>query len=106
MKLAGLIIGIFGSAAGFIAALFALLVGGIDAAVGGGTEIAWLGFVALIASIVALVGAALAIAKPRFSAATMLVCVIAGFIGISMFWIPAGLLLSIATLLTFLGRKA
>ena len=106
MKLAGLIIGIFGSVAGFIAALIGLLVGGIDAAIGGGTELAWLGFVALIVSIVALIGAALAIAKPRFSAITMLVCGVAGFVCISAFWIPAGLLLGIGALLTFLGRKS
>ena len=105
MKLAALIIGIFGSVAGFIAAMFALLVGGIGAAVGGGTEVAWLGFAAFVASIVALVGAALAIAKPRFSAVTMLVCGVVGLVCVSVFWIPAALLLAIAALLAFLGRK-
>ena len=107
MKVAGLIVGIFGSVAGFIGAIFALLfLGGIGAAFGAGSEVAWLGFAALIVSIVALVAAALAIAKPRFAAAVMLVSGIAGFICISAFWIPAGLLLGIGALLAFLGRKS
>ena len=106
MKVAGLIVGIFGSVAGFIGAIFALLVGGIGAAFGAGSEVAWLGFAALMVSIVALVAAALAIAKPRFAAAVMLVSGIAGFICISAFWIPAGLLLGIGALLAFLGRKS
>ena len=105
MKVAGLIVGIFGSVAGFIGAIFALLVGGISAAFGAGSEVAWLGFAALIVSIVALVAAALAIAKPRFAAAVMLVSGIVGFVCISAFWIPAGLLLGLGALLAFLGRR-
>ena len=40
MKVAGLIVGIFGSVAGFIGAIFALLLGGIGAAFGAGFEFA------------------------------------------------------------------
>ena len=35
MRVAGLIIGIFGAMAGFVGAILALLVGGIDSALGG-----------------------------------------------------------------------
>ncbi len=105
MKIAALIIGIFGSAAGFIAALFGLLIGGIDAAIGGGTQIAWMAFVALGVSVLALVGAALAIAKPRFSAVVMVVCGVVGLVFVGLFWIVAAILLAIAALLAFLGRK-
>lgn len=106
MKLAALIVGIFGSMAGFIGAILGLIVGGIDAAIGGGAQIAWLGFGAMGMSVVGLVGAALAIAKPRIAAGAMVVSAIGGTISISLFYAPAAVLLLIAALLAFLGRKS
>ena len=38
MKIAALIVGILGGIAGFIASIFGLVVGGIDAAFGGGSQ--------------------------------------------------------------------
>lgn len=106
MKLAALIVGIFGSMAGFIGAIFGLIVGGIDAAIGGGAQIAWLSFGAMGMSVVGLVGAALAIAKPRIAVGLMVVSAVLGTIFISLFYVPAAVMLVIAALLAFLGRKS
>lgn len=106
MKLAALIIGIFGSMAGFIAAIFGLIVGGIDFAIGGGAEIAWQSFGAMGMSVVGLVGAALAIGKPRIATGLMVLSAVLGTIFISLFYVPAAVMLLIAALLAFLGRKS
>ena len=57
-------------------------------------------------SIVGLVGAALAIAKPRVSVVLMALSAVLGLIFISAFYIPATILLLVAALLAFLGRKS
>lgn len=108
MKIAALIIGIFGSIAGFMGALFALAVGGLGQAFGaeGAGEVTGLGFAAISASIVALVGAALAIAKPRLSAGLMTVSAIAGLIFVSWAFVLGTILLLLAALMAFLGRNA
>lgn len=106
MKISALIIGIFGSMAGFIAAIIGLLAGGLFEAVGvGGGEIAGLSFAAMGMSVVGLVGAALAIAKARIAAGLMVVSAVGGAIAISLFYVPAAAMLLIAALLAFLGRK-
>ena len=107
MRIAALIIGIFGSVAGFIGAVFAVFIGGLGGAFGaeGAGEVAGLGFGALIASVVALVGAALALAKPRTSAVIMGVSAIAGLIFVSAAFVLGTILLLIATLFAFLGRN-
>ena len=53
MRIAALIVGIFGAMAGFVGAIVALAVGGIGAAFGEGTDVAWLGFGALVMSVAA-----------------------------------------------------
>ena len=115
MRIAALIVGILGSLAGVIGAIVAMAIGGIGVGVGEivedstvtseGREIVWLGVVALIASLVGLVGAALAIAKPRISATAMLLAAIVGFICVFVAYIIGGLLLLVAAILAFLGRK-
>lgn len=108
MRIAALIIGIFGAIAGFIGAILAIVFGGIGAGLGAeeGGQIAAFGFIALLISIIALVGAALAIAKPKISAATMAGCAVVGVILISAAYALATILLLIAALLAFLGRHS
>ena len=108
MKIAALIIGIFGAMAGFIGSIVAIVAGGIGTGLGvdEGEQIAAFGFIALLISIIALVGAALAIAKPRLSAAMMGVSAVVGVILISFGYIIATVLLLIAALLAFLGRRS
>ena len=107
MRIASLIIGIFGAIAGFIGALLAMLVGGIGVALdeSEGNQIVVLGMVALLMSIVGLVGAALAMAKPRAAAMLMALSAIVGIVVIFLAYIVAMVLLLIAAALAFLGRN-
>ena len=105
MRIAALIVGIFGAMAGFVGAIVALAVGGIGAAFGEGTDVAWLGFGALVMSVGGLVGAALSIAKPRIAAVLMVVSAVFGLIFISFGYVLATVLLLVAALLAFLGRE-
>ena len=108
MSIAALIIGIFGAVAGFVGALLGLLVGGIGSAFGaeGAATIGYLSLCALGVSIIALVGAALALAKPRFSAFLMASSAIVGLVLIGAAFVVATVLLLIAALLAFLGRNS
>ncbi len=100
MRLAALIVGIFGSIGAFIYGLFILLLAGLGAAVGeegdqgaiAGMSI--YGLLIMLASVVALVGAALSMARPRLAAGMMFGT---GFFSLLyLSWIAA--------LLAFLGR--
>ena len=108
MRIAALVIGIFGSIAAFIGALLAMFVGGVGAALGDGEseEVILLGLGALVMSVVGLVGAALSVAKPRAAAALMATSAIVGVILVFVAYIFATVLLLIAALLAFLGRKS
>ena len=52
-----------------------------------------------------LVGAAIAIAKPRSAAVIMLVGAVGGLIVNGAFFVPGAILLGIGALLAFLGRN-
>ena len=113
MRIAALVLGVLGGIGGFIGALIALFVAGVaevagelsGEGAGAGEEIAVLGLVAFVASVVGLVGGAIAIPKPKAAAVLMLVAGIAGLIAISVAFIPATILLLIGALLAFLGRN-
>ena len=108
MKIAALIIGIFGAIAGFVGALLGMLLGGLGSAFGaeGAATVGYLSLGGLGVSIVALVGAALVLAKPRFSALVMAGSAIVGLVLISAAFVVATVLLLIAALLAFLGRDS
>ena len=106
MRTAGLIVGILGSFAGFIGAVIALLLGGVGLALGADkaeSVTAW-AFVALGASIMGLVGAALSMAKPRAAAGLMLASAIVGTVAVEVAYLLAAVLLLIGAILAFLGR--
>lgn len=107
MRLAALILGILGALAGFGGAIFAMTVGGLGATFGGeGAEtVIGLGVAGLLISLVAVIAAALAMAKPKGAGIVMILSGIAGFIAISMGYIIAGPLLIVAGTLAILGRK-
>ena len=106
MRIAGLIIGVIGSIAGFIGAVVALAIGGIGEVIEaeGSRTVTTGAIVAIAASIVGLVGAVLSMAKPRLAAGLMLGSAIVGIIAVFVAYILATILLIIASLLTFLGR--
>ena len=108
MRIAALIIGIFGSIALFVVSILTIAVGGLGSAVGDseGEKIAGLGVLALLLSIVAVVAAALAIAKPRLAAALMSITGIVSLFPTYGWAFPATILLLVAALLAFLGRRS
>ena len=107
MRIAALIVGIFGAMAGFIGALVALAVGGIGGAieVEGAETVIIGGWIALLMSVVALVGAALSMAKPRVAAGLMAVSAIVGVIAVFAAYVLATILLTVAAIFAFLGRQ-
>lgn len=88
-------LGIAGGVTGIITSFLAVLF-----AVNGAGAVASLTFAAAVAGIV---GGALAVRKSRIAAGTMLAACVAGFIGASAFWAPAGILLVVGALLSFLA---
>ncbi|WP_411552178.1 DUF4064 domain-containing protein [Paenibacillus lautus] len=99
----GLIAGIFG----IIASIIALFIGGVDAAFSdsGSSSITGLAISAMLFSILGIIGAAMAKAKPKVAGVIMLVSGIAGFISISMFYILSGVLFIIGGFMGILSKK-
>ena len=107
MKIAALILGIIGGIAGLIGSVMAMMLGGIGSALGGegaGT-ITSLGWVALLFSIIAVVGGALAIAKPKVAGIMMLLMGVGGLICVSLGYVIAGPLLIIGGILALVGSR-
>lgn len=108
MRTASLVLGIIGGVFGIIAGFLAMLIGGAGAAFqaqDSGTIIG-LGFAAVFIGVVAIVGGALAPRYPKAAAILQLFSCVAGFIAVSLFWIFSGILLLIGAGLAFFGRKA
>ena len=93
----GLIGGIFGVIAGFIALMF----GGVDAAFSesGTSEIVGLGWAAILLSILGIVGSVVVKSKAKLGGIFLLIAAVGGTISISMFYILPGILLLIAGLM-------
>jgi|GEM_PF-2209901 len=115
MRGGSLALGLTGGIIGLIAAVVALAIGGIGGALSTGSADATTqqtfgmvvvgGWIALGASIVGIVGGALAMAKPVIGGVLMLVAAIAGFIGISLFYVISGPLLLVGAILAFVGSR-
>jgi hypothetical protein len=129
MRIAALIVGLFGGLAGCIGSGLALMVSvwlvaaeaenpveaGEVAILGPGVlamvvlgladKILILGPVAVAISLLGLVGAMLSTTKPRLAALLMLISALAGLIVIFIAYIMAAIPLGIAALLAFLGRE-
>ncbi len=110
MRVAALVLGIIGGVIGILAASTATGLGAIGTiakdpkAVAQATELAGRGGLAIAISIIAMVGAALAMAKPRAAAVVLLVTGLAGLFAVGGFYLLAGPLLLVGALLAFLGR--
>ena len=107
MKVAALVIGILGSIAAFVAALFAGGVGAIGGAIHahGAGGVGGLAVSAWLASILGLVGAILAIGRPGAAWVCMLVAAVWVVISVSAFGIPGGVLLLIAAIFSFFEAR-
>lgn len=107
MRIAALIIGIIGALGGIGGALFALTIGGLGGVFGaeGAEMVVGLGWAAIVISLIALVAAALAIAKPMVAGIIMIIAGVAGIISISYAYVIGGPLLIIAGILAIIGKK-
>ena len=115
MRIVSIVLGILGSIALFVGTLVVFLgagmaglageLGGDAAAKETSSQLVLMGIVGWIASVVALIGACLSIAKPKFASLTMIVALIVGAIATGLFSIPGIILLAIASLFAFLGRN-
>jgi len=107
MRIAAMILGIMGGLAGLAGAIFALLVGGLGAALEaeGAQTVIGLGWAAIPLSLLGIVGGALASAKPTAAGILMLVSGIGGFVAISMGYIIGGPLLILGGIFALIGRR-
>lgn len=97
------ILGITGGIFGIIGSIFAIIVGGIGAAFGVGLGVVYLGFGAIVFSIIGIVGAVLD--NKKIAAGLMLIAGVGGVIMVSVGYIIAAPLLIIAAILAFRKRK-
>jgi hypothetical protein len=108
MRVTAMVLGIIGGLFGLLGALIGIGLAGANAAIGGQADVtAWGGgasTLALVSSIVAFIGAGLAITKPRAAATLLLLASIGTLLGLGLFAILATPLQLIASLLAFLGR--
>ena len=107
VRVASFVVGLIGGIVGLFAAFSALFVGGIGSALeadGAGTVIG-LGWLAVVMAIVMIVGASLVMGRKKNGRWLLLVSTVGGFIAISAFWIAAGALGLVATIMAFLNKE-
>lgn len=107
MGVAAMVLGIIGGLFGIAGSLFALGVGALGSAAGtvGASQVVGLGWVALALSVVGILGAALALARPKLSGILMLVSAIGGLVAISFGYIVAAPLLFLGGILALVRRR-
>ena len=101
------VLGLLGGIFGFFASVFALAVGGIGGAFGasGASAISFLGWFALLFSILAIVGCVVVRHKPKLGGTFLLVSAIGGLISISFFYLLSFVLLLIAGLMGLIRKE-
>ncbi|RKJ65849.1 DUF4064 domain-containing protein [Butyricicoccus sp. 1XD8-22] len=100
------ILGLLGGIFGFIGAIMALFIGGIDAAFSstGESEVIGLGWGAVLFSIIAIVGCILVRTKDKIGGILMLVAAVGGIICISLFYLIPAILLVIAGVMALVRK--
>ena len=108
MRIAALILGIIGGIAGLFGAGLALTVGGIGSAMGTANSSTVLvgGVIALVTSIVGIIGGAIALKAPRAAGWMMLAAALVGVFAISAGYVVACPLLLVGGILAFVGSRA
>jgi len=107
MKIAALILGLIGGIAGIFGAIFAFGVSGVGTVVGAedAGSLAGNGIAALIASLLGIVGGAIAIAKPKIAGIFMIIAGVGGLIAVFVAYIIAAPLLVIGGILALVASK-
>jgi len=106
-RTAEMILGIIGGIFGLLGAVAALFIGGVGSAINmpNATTITGLGFLAIIASIMGLVGAALVNSRTKIAGALMVTSAVLGLIAISAFYLLGTILLGIAGFLALIRKE-
>ena len=106
-RTAEMILGIIGGIFGIIAGLAAALIGGIGVAFGvaKASELYGLATLAIIASIIGIVGAAIVESRTKISGVLMIVAAVLGLIAVSFFYVLPMILLGIAGILALVRKR-
>src|SRR5699024_10083859 len=101
MRTSSFVLELVGGMHGILAAILAIFIGGVCAAFAASDSdsIIGLGFSALLASVLGIVGAALVKGKPKVGSLLMFIAGIWGIISISAFYVVSGILLIIAAII-------
>lgn len=100
-RTAELILGLLGGIIGLVASVAALFIGGMGSVfhAEGASQIVSFGWLALLASIVGIVGAVFVKSKTKFAGWLMIISAVVGLISIYLFYIIPTILLGIAGLM-------
>jgi hypothetical protein len=108
MVKADFVLGLLGGIFGFFAGLLALGFGGLGEALGASsaTSIIGLGALAILASIIGIVGAAISGGRPKAGGGLMIISGILGLIAVSMFYLLSTVLLVVGGIMALRSKKA
>lgn len=108
LRVGSFVVGLIGGIVGLVAAFGAMAIGGFGAVfeAEGAETVIGLGWAAVVMAIVMIVGASLVMGrKNKMGKWLLLLSTVGGFIAISAFWVFAGVLGMVATILSFLNRE-
>lgn len=106
-RTAELVLGLLGGIIGLLASGAALLFGGLGSAFGaeGASQVIGQGWLAVLASIVGTIGAALVKSRTKLAGWLMIISGVVGLVAISAFYIISTILLGIAGLMALLRKQ-
>lgn len=106
-RTAEFVLGLIGGLFGFIGAILALFIGGVDAALSdsGTSSVIGLGWSAFIFSILAIIGSVVVRSKAKVGGIILLIAAIGGLISISMFYLVPAILITIAGIMGLVRKE-
>jgi hypothetical protein len=104
MVKAEFILGLLGGIFGFVPAVLALGIGSLAAGFGGSINIAGLGLLAIVASIVGIIGAAVSGGNPKVGGGLMVISAVMGLIGVSFFYLLSAVLLFVGGIMSLIKK--
>lgn len=101
MRTTEFVLGLIGGIFGFIGAILALFIGGVDAAFSesGTSDVIGLGWMGFLFSVLAIVGSVVVRSKAKVGGILLLVSAVGGLISISMFYLVSAIMIGIAGLM-------
>ena len=105
MVKAEFVLGLLGGIFGFIPSVLALGIGSLAAGFGGGIQIAGMGLLAILASIMGIVGAAVSGGNPKVGGVLMIISAVLGLIGVSFFYLLSAVLLFVGGIMALIKKS-